>query len=352
MTRLLKTRHPHELLQAATVLAGGVPERSALILPVYGGRIGSAMRIDLPDDDCDDWADAVVHLARFVEADGAVVILYPSEPLGPGPLPWEAAADAVSAAADSAGLPLQGLFIVGTDCWGDFRHPEGPRGPLAELADADARFDGEPQPGPLVTGRAAVPDELGADAADRQRFRIDELIDLQHEIDPVALAHAVMDCDAPLDAATAAVLATLVQVPVIRDEVLMTLVAGPDEGYLTRAGAIEWHSTGVSPRVEDDASLLMGVTGDPDLKRVRAARELWRRVAEHTVTEQRPAVLAVLGWLHWALGEASSGDACAAAALEIDADHSFASIVASIIDSGSIPCWVQRSMRRTDVDVS
>ena len=345
MTRLLKTRHTHELLQAAPVLAGGVPEHSALVLPAYGGRIGSAMRIDLPDDQLDAWAASVVHLAGFVDADSAAVILYPSVEIGSGQLPMTDVAIALTAAAGEARLPLSGLFIVGTDCWGDFSRPEAPRGTAAELLDPDLRFDGA-EPGPLRSGDAAVPGAMSDRASAAQRRRIDALCNLCEETCPIDAAQAAFDLPPEeLTAAEAAVLSTLVQVPVVRDEILMTLIAGVEEGARTRAGAQQWHATGQSERVEYEASMLMGITGDLDLTRLRRALSCWRRVTELTVSEQRPAVLAVLGWLHWALGEASSAAACIQRALEGDDAHSFSRIVESIIGSGHVPVWIQQRMR-------
>lgn len=373
MKKIVKTSDPRQLLVLAPHLAGGTPTRSALILPFIGKRTGSAIRIDLPTGTCGsscnmrepapecidqghadaaDWARTITDFAVSLGAQSIAVILYPGHALGLEALPLQTAMEAVVLDAESRGIRILATLVAGTDSWGDYRHPDEARGPLAEIDELDRGDIGRPDPGELVWGSAALPPQPGPLWSAGQMQLINRLLDEDPgDHDPILAVDYAMGNDRPaLTDREVAVLTSHVQSPVVRDEMLMTMIAGVAEGRKTREASFEWNRTGSSERVEEEAALIMGVHGSPDRARIERAREVWHDVAARTISEQQPAVYAVLAWLHWAMGAASTAAACVERAAKGDPDHGFTQIVGTIIESGHVPCWIHEAFHAAEDD--
>ena len=352
MRQIIKANDPRRLLTLAPMLAGGVPTDSALILPFIGKRTWSAVRIDLPsghEHDADEWAAGLARFVDSLDADGAAVIVYPGFELGLDPLPMQRAVDTLIRAFEDSGILVKAALAVGTDSWGDYARPQSALGPLAELYDVTEVGVDDGDPGVFLAGEDALPAEPDARWCEEQAARIDLVCDDDYLCDPVhAIVRALELGPDKLTDDQLAELTTCVQRPVIRDEMLMTMLGGEEEGLKTRAAAFAWHLTGQSKRVEEEAALVMGIEGTPDRDRVHTALRLWKTVAAHTVPEQQAAVFAVLAWLYWAVGKSSVAQACVERAFAGDPDHGFARIVASILDSGHIPCWIVDAFRGAD----
>ena len=378
MKKIVKTSDPRQLLLLAPHMAGGTPSRSALVLPFIGKRTGNAIRVDLPQSTCDSscdlsrshtpycdrcladaaaWARVITDFAVRLGAAGIALIVYPGHDLGLEELPFRSAVEAVRDDASRLGIRVVATLVAGTDSWGDYRYPGGARGPLAEIDGLERGDLDMPDPGELVSGAAALPPLPGDLWSAGQRQVIERLMNEDPaDYDPIDAVDYAMSTGRPsLTHKQVAVLTSHVQSPVVRDEMLMTMIGGVEEGLKTREASIEWNVTGTSERVEEEAALIMGVQGSPDRSRLARALELWHDVAAQTVTEQQPAVYAVLAWLHWAMGAVSAAAACVERAADGDPDHGFVQIVGTIIDSGHIPCWILdafQSMRDCDVPSS
>ena len=357
------------MLTLAPLLAGGVPSDSALVLPFMGKRAWSAIRVDLPvgtcGSDCSvlepqsdcvdplheaaiDWAVSISRAVKELGADGLAVVVYPGCELGIGQLPFQTAVEALTLDCEMRALGVVTALVAGTDSWGDYRHPESARGPLAELDEIVRGEADDVDPGRLLTGSDALPAQPSQEWCEGQLALLDRLEDSTPEPfeDPVhAVGLALQFEPQELSDLHIATMTSHVQRPVVRDEMLMTMIGGEGEGYRTRAAALEWNACGQSNRVEEEASLIMGMAGAPDRDRIRKALELWTHVASRTVPEHAAAVYAVLAWLHWAIGRSSAADACVERALAGDPDHGFARIVAAILEAGHIPCWVLEAIR-------
>ena len=342
MTQIIRAQHPHEILQLAPVLAGGTPRNSALLLLFWQGRTGSAMRVDLPTDDeeADAWAVGAVGSATRVGADAVIVILYHDGDIGAGELPRRALVNALERRATAHELVVRETFIVGTDYWGDFRYPDGPRAPAAEIAELDGRFDGLPEVAELASGEEGTPSELSEEAAQQQRAVVDGLVDNTDPVDATVLTAQAMALDpAELDAVTMAKLSTLAQLPGTREEILTTLIAGAATARLLRSPD---DSASVTDLV---TSILMGDEKEVSIHRLQRATEFWRTVTARTIPEQLAPVLGILAWLHWATGMCSIGAACAERAIELDPGYSFPRTILELIDSGHLPRWYEEQVR-------
>lgn len=303
------------------------------------------MRVDLPngDEEADPWADGILAAAASVGADAVIVILYQDGEIGAGELPRRALADALQGQASRHALDIREVFIVGADYWGDFRYPDGPRAPAAEIAELDGRFDGLPDVSALAAGAEGMHTELGGEAAAKQRRVVNGLVEDEHEIDAVVLAaRALAEGPQSLDALTAAKLSTLSQVAGAREEVLTTLIAGAAEAKLLSS------CTGPIDEPDDcrarTAQILMGTASGVSVRRLERALELWQEVTARTIPEQLPPVLGILAWLHWATGMRSVGAACAERAIELDVDYGFPRTVLAMIDAGHMPNWYQEQV--------
>lgn len=369
MTQIIRTSDPRRFLTLAPQLAGGTPSDSALVLPFMGKRAWSAIRIDLPAGTCGsdcsvlepqadcidphhataiDWAVSITRTVKDLGADGLAVVVYPGCDLGIGALPFQTALEALMIDCEMNGLGVVTALVAGTDSWGDYRHPESARGPLAELDGIVEDGIDSVDPGRLLTGAEALPEAPSQEWCEEQTDLLSSLEDVTPVLfdDPVHAVGMALECATDeLTDTHIAMLTTQVQRPVVRDEMLMTMIGGEGEGYRTRAAALEWNACGQSKRVEEEAALIMGMAGSPERARIRRALGLWTHVASRTVPEQEAAVYAVLGWLHWAIGTSSAADACVERALAGDPDHGFARIVASILDAGHVPCWVVDAFR-------
>lgn len=348
MQQIVKAQHPHELLQLAPIIAGGTPTKSALLLLFCGKRAGSALRIDLPESQEAEkpWADAALRVVSSVGAEAIVVILYPSEEIGPRELPYRHLATALRASADEHRIDLRDTFVVGDDYWGDYREPDAPMAPVAEIAELDARFDGLPRASELASGPRGLPKQLRGKDEEQQRARVDALVDDPEAVDPIAItAKAVAGGPDLLDCVTAAKLSTLSQLAITRELILTTLIAGAAEAQQLDS-AVGGAAAELQLEVRQRTSrILIGEAEDVSMERLRRSLRLWEAVAALTVREQLAPVLGMLGWLHWATGMRSIAAACAERAIELDPSFSLPRSVLRLTDSGHMPRWYRMQVR-------
>jgi hypothetical protein len=75
-------RSPHHLLAAIPFLLGFRPDASVVVVWIHSGAIALTQRVDWPSQiagsELDSWSESVVHAARHVNAQGAVLLGYPS----------------------------------------------------------------------------------------------------------------------------------------------------------------------------------------------------------------------------------------------------------------------------------
>lgn len=349
MTQIIRTQHPHEILQLAPIIAGGTPTDSALFLLFCGRRTASALRADLPtrDDDADAWAISMLDAVASVGADGVVVILYPGDEIGAGPLPYSHLAAALERFSHGHEIELRDTFIVGTDYWGDYRRQEGPMAPAIEISELDARFDGLPTAGALGAGAAGMPEELSGKAAEEQRALVDSLVEDEEPVDAVVIASkALADGPDALDDVTAAKLSTLTQLAITREQILTALVSGASEAQ--HLGHDSCCNGPVDEAIvrERTSRILIGEAKGVSLSRLQRSLKLWQAVAQRTIPEQLAPVLGILGWLHWATGMRSVAAACAERAIELDSSFSLPHSVLQLTDSGHMPSWYSERVRR------
>ncbi|HEY6801313.1 MAG TPA: DUF4192 family protein, partial [Agromyces sp.] len=88
------------------------------------------------------------------------------------------------------------------------------------------------------------------------------------------------------------------------------------------------------------ASLLLGEsTTRPDPRRIERALEVLRPLIADAPVDRRVGALCIAAWLAWALGRGSAAGALIDRALDVDPDHSMATLLAAFIGSGALPEW-------------
>jgi len=283
------------------------------------------MRLDRPpaDQDLNAFAQtAVGYICKLREATGVMPVAFgdtSADDLAP-------LLGALIAAADRVGLEVVDSAAVGTD--GYLSGTTNELRPLAEI---------EPEP---EYSEALTPQERAAlPARDESLWR--EL----NEIDPLfgelymgelvlrAQAFVVAEPHCPQDFA---IIGQAMDVPALRDIVLITWAQGPDRGMDAAEAQIAWELGSEYPT--DLARTLWGEGPQPDPKRLHAARENLRLLA---ASRDNPGagIFSVLAWISWALGESSVANEYVRMAYEIEPGHGLSEIVAAMVYAGHLPEW-------------
>ena len=370
MTTTITAADAAEFLSLVPHLLGFAPTRSLVIVPFVDGRSAGGIRIDLPAadrTDLDAVAATTIGLACRVSAVEAVAILvYCDEEWGQHP-PHSRLMDALRRRVDASGLRLVDALVVAGNAWGSLLDPALPPGgnPLTALVPRE--LDGRAAPFDAHAAGAALPP---ASLADRERVgrALEQLerawhvlagvgVDSGERVDPRAfLALCTLD-DIPAfferhlsgaeDAAdpyTCAMLLWVLEWPALRDVGLATWVRGLEAGDVALQAQLRWQDGEEYPAAQ--AEWFIGEGGRPDAERLIAALELARSAAAVAPRASRAGVLAVCGWLAWALGRSTHADTYARDAIEIEPEHGLACILRSMVAAGYLPDWAFRPALR------
>ncbi|WCM55931.1 DUF4192 family protein [Microbacterium sp. EF45047] len=369
MSTILHATDAAELLGLVPSLAGFTPRQSLVLLPFRGRRTHGALRVDLPDPDVDpdEFADAAIELVdRIGGVDALALVVYTDEePLSTpdGPLlPQLALAESLLDAADDAALRIVEALCVTPGGWGDYRDDEPELHPLDGIPTAPAVPGVGDVSGDQLAGAALPPSDL-AETERVGRALADLCTVLQRERrgawvpgpeeNPQALAAAVMLDDVPAFAeavlespddlppfACAALLWCLNR-PVFRDAIIVQWAT--DAAFGTRALAAQLAFADAGSTVPDDVGeVFLGRGARPDPDRLGCALSVARRAATCAPRAARPGALVAAAWLAWALGRSSHAAEYLRQALEIDPQHSMASLLRTVLAAAMLPEWTLR----------
>ncbi|MFT4260293.1 DUF4192 family protein [Microbacterium sp.] len=362
MTTILKASDSAEFLGIIPALAGFAPTSSLVLLPFHGKRTYGALRLDLPDDECDaEYADTAVGLVTKVDdADAVAVVVYvddvPQSTHDGLVLPRLGLVDDVLAAVKEAGLRLVDALCVMPHGWASYLEDDPELLPLPE-AHAAAR------------DHAARDQRAGAglplaDLAEKERVGravrdLDAVLDrdgggrLDGSENPQALAaltlledmtwffESLLEDPAEQPPFVTAALLWCLHRPILRDVALLqwaTSYAGGEQAFDEQ---LDMSTCGGLYETELNA-VMIGRGPRPDPARLERALEIVRLAAARAPRAMRAGPLTLAAWFSWALGRSTHAGVYLALVREIDPGYGLAGLIRTVIDAGMLPEWVFR----------
>ncbi|HWI31109.1 MAG TPA: DUF4192 family protein [Microbacterium sp.] len=368
MTAIIKAANAADFLVLVPHLAGYTPTQSIALVPFHGNRTIGVMRFDLPPADAGDELDRIAAtfvgmVCKLADADGVTPVVFTDDPFRrDDDIVHGELVRAVIRRADACGLRIVDALCLAADGWGSYLDPEcPPEGrPRTELPAELA----VPEPRDVSGDQAAGVELPAADLAEKERVgaalrSIEATARVvcgeadpasMADLDPRAIAAVGRLDDIPLlfedalhwdtehlEPFEAAALMWCLARPSLRDVALSQwsgdIVSGDDALEAQR----RWEDGEAYP---DDLALVMFGEGPrPDPERLQKGLDLARRLAAAAPRDAKPAMLATASWLAWALGRSTYAHWHCSRALELDADHGLAGIVASFVEAGHLPEW-------------
>ncbi|WP_347754111.1 hypothetical protein [Agrococcus sp. ProA11] len=345
----VRLRTPQSLLRLLPRLVGQDAAPSLAALPFTAGRSGMPMLLDLPGRR-DVAVTANTIRAAMQGGDAVVLIACLDAPLGPGPLPLRIELRRVSERLARWGIATLELLALAPDAWGDYAHPDGARGPLAELDLLEDPLPTVPVPAPIP----GVPGDECSAATSAVAEWLQQLgpADLEAaHADPIPLLERAVALSTSLDGAsealdrevarTVALASMLVGSPAMRDLAIELAIDGEAAATATLA-AIE---RGSPLAVEAAANRFMGTGPAPDPAILHDRLRRWAAIAAAVPLEARAPLLVIVGFLQFFVGRSRTAGRCAELAMAIDATLTMAPLLRDLIDARGAPDWVLTQRR-------
>lgn len=377
MTTIIRAGAAHDLLALVPTLAGFRPERSIVCVAFRGNRSAGVLRYDLPRRARERplIADSLIAtLCRIPGVDAVVPIAYSDATFAARRgMPERALLSLVTSRAEEAGFIVRDALCRAADAWGSLLDPDTPESghPLSMIDESPVAERVQPQASGLGSAESSgelpqrddaraesIATELDAFADER---RIESRLDaLGSEADPVELVETLLREDPGSHSPRRlAWFLHLASAPAMRDAMMLQLAFGPVVGMLAHDDAevtaerAARHSTTVDALVRRDlergeedevsemlARLLLGQSKTrPDPSRIECALEMLRPLIADAPLDRRIGSLCIAAWLTWSLGRGSAAGVLLDRALEIDPDHSMATLLTAFIGSGALPEW-------------
>lgn len=367
MTTIIRATEPAELLGIVPALAGFTPRQSIVMLPFHGTRASGAMRIDLPDPqtNADDFAEVALRaLLQIRGVDAVAVVVYTDEPPQSVPdgilLPRLTLIEALLDVATDAGLRVVDALCVTADGWSDYLDDDPLMRALEDIPDApevaglgDVSGDqtsGADLPASDLVQRERVGRALGEieDLLERHRLGSGRITaaDSPYALstacmlldDLPAFAEALLEAPAGDDPYDCAALLWCLNRPVLRDAILVQWATDLEFGERALDAQLEFSGSGTGiPDAVGEIFLGRGSRPDPD--RLGCALQLVRSAASRAPRHAQVGALTAAGWLAWALGRSSHAGTYVDRALEIDPQHSMASLISTMLSAALLPEW-------------
>ncbi|HET8778653.1 MAG TPA: DUF4192 family protein [Agromyces sp.] len=377
MTTIIRAGAAHDLLALVPALAGFRPERSIVCVAFRGNRSAGVLRYDLPRRARERpvIADSLIAtLCRIPGVDAVVPIAYTDATFAARRgMPERALLSLVVRRAEEAGFVVRDALCRAADAWGSLPDPDTPESghPLSMIDESPVAERVQLRVSELGTAESSgelpqrddaratsIATELEA-LADERRIE-SRLEGLGAEADPVELVETLLrDEPGSHPVRRLAWFLHLASAPAMRDAMMLQLAFGPVVGMLAHDDAemsaerAARSSTTIDELVRSDlergeehevsdllARLLLGQsTTRPDPSRIERALRVLRPLIADAPIERRIGSLCIAAWLTWSLGRSSGAGALLDRALEIDPDHSMATLLAAFIGSGALPEW-------------
>lgn len=392
-----------EFLALVPRLTGFSGPGSIVLVAFAGARTCGALRFDEPH--AGSGPDAAVdqdHLAatmlgtlcRIPDADGIVLVAYPSEscaspqasavsvPVGDD-APQAEFVHRLLVQASRQGFIVRDALWQTAQHWGSYLGGARQARPVDDIVAAARSMPGidwsaqrtdpviEPVDGQTRAAVAAVlavldeqpatrgshpgrAPERGAASTDRSnQADDDESSQLERCLsafaDPIAFVEALLARpSAEVLPAELALVTLALAVPAVRDGVMMQLAFGQPFGRSVLDASIgftEVDGQGASRSranalLREAAARTLGESGRPDRERILRGIGLIGRVAESLDDARRAHAFAVLAWLHWAIGRGTTARAMLEHALAADPAHGLAGLLRTFLGSGRLPEWL------------
>lgn len=330
---IVKAAGPGDFLAIVPALLGFTPRNSAVLVPFNGSRTIGAMRVDLPPAASTDEVAATLigYICRVQSVTGVAVVLYTDadaasvRPLG----------DLIVKRADQCGLEVIDGLYVATEGWGRLRSEDAPRS-LDEIRVPDS-----------LAGSVAADQAEASAAAPLSPERAAMIAESGAAFDPDAADYCAAFerlCAVPdpteVTAEDAALLMFVLERPMLRDVALVQWASDRESGEAALPAQLGY-AIGVDvPEMRDAVRVLAGEAARPTPARLTNALAIVRHVSDAALTQPRAGSLAVSAWLAWGLGRSSLASKFAREAVELDAEHGLAKIVATLCELGHLPSWV------------
>lgn len=384
MTTIVHATGAAELLAAIPVLTGFTPRESVVLLPFRRSRTAGALRFDLPAGlvgtvtaatppapTAAEFAATAIGLAcRVPDTDALAIAVYTES----GGAPDATSAEALPAAglvdelirrAEACELRIVETLVIGAESWADYRDPQAPLHPLAEVPAAPAvpgfagpapdQFSGTELPSPGLfaaesVGRALIALErvLGPSGPGRKPPEEEGRLDPRaHETallldDLPSFLEEVLDAPESLSPFATAALVWILNRPALRDVALVQWASSIDRGDRALAAQLG-HSTLGAAVPDDLGGLLIGHGPRPDRDRLGVALTLVRRTIALAPKPARGGPFAAAAWLSWAVGRSTHAARYLDQAQQADPGLTFAQLLRAVVDAGMLPDWSFRA---------
>ena len=364
MTLVMKANGSAQFLGLVPALAGFTPTQSIVLTPFEGKRTYGALRIDLPDDDPDAFAERAVALVGRVErTDSIALVVYCDEIAQPTRdgivLPHSVVVDAVLAAAEEQRLGIVDALCVTPEGWARYLDEEPALHPLDTIHPAECPPEASDIEGDQSAG-TELPDYglMTTEKVGRALIALEEVIcrarmgreDEAEREHPEAFAAAMLIEDVPALFESAvnltddpppyacAALIWLLERPIYRDVALMQWAGDLREGHAALASQLTHSRSGTLPSAES-WGVMVGSGPRPDISRLHAALRAARSLAALAPRQRRVGPLALAAWLSWALGRPSHSEKYLEQVHAIDPDYSFGILLRELIRTRPLPEW-------------
>lgn len=341
---IVRIRTPQSLLGLLPRLVGTESAPSLVALPFSGGRSGMPMVLDLPGRR-DVAVTANTIRAGMLGGDAVVLIACLDAPLGAAPLPLRIELGRVSERLGRWGVATLELLALAPDAWGDYAHPDGARGPRAELDLLEDPLPGVPVPAPIPgvpcddhsAAMQAVVDRLARlEHADLAVARADPIAALERAVALAPRLAAAPDASDDAPTMAVAIASMLVESPALRDLAIELAIDGVDAATKTLA-AIE---SGTPLAIDAAANRFLGMGPSPDPGMLHDRLRRWAMIAAAVPLELRAPLLVIVGFLQFFVGRGRTAGRCAELAMVIDPALTMAPLLRDIVDARGAPDWV------------
>ncbi|MFC7788351.1 DUF4192 family protein [Microbacterium sp. MAHUQ-60] len=367
MNTIIHATEPAELLGIVPALAGFTPRQSIVLLPFHGTRASGAMRMDLPDPqtEADDFAPVALRaLLQVSGVDAVAVVVYTDDAPQDVPdgilLPHLTLIEALLDVATDAGLRIVDALCVTPHGWGEYLEETPVVRLLDEIPDApDIAGIGDVSGDQLSGAELPASDLVQREQVGRALREIEDLLE-RHRLgsgrvtaadspfalsaacmlldDLPAFAEELLDAPGGDDAYDCAALLWCLNRPVLRDAILVQWATDLEFGERALDAQLAFSGTGTGiPDAIGEIFLGRGRRPDPD--RLGCALQLVRTAASRAPRDAQVGALTAAGWLAWALGRASHAGTYIDRALEIDPQHSMASLISTMLSAALLPEW-------------
>lgn len=364
MTLVMKANSSAQFLGLVPALAGFTPTQSIVLTPFEGKRTYGALRIDLPDDDPDAFAErAVALVSRVKRTDSVAVVVYCDETAQSTRdgvvLPHSVVVDAVLVAAEEQRLGIVDALCVTPEGWARYLDEEPALHPLDTIRPAERPPEASDIRGDQAAG-TELPDYglLTTEKVGRALRALEEVIcrvrlgreDEAERETPEAFAAATLIENVPAlfeaavnlpddpPAYACAALIWLLERPIYRDVALMQWAGDLHEGHVALASQLAHDRSGALPSA-DSCRVMVGSGPRPDISRLHAALRTARAVAALAPRRRRLGPLALAAWLSWAIGRPSHSEKYLEEVRAIDPDYSFGNLLSELIRTRPLPEW-------------